>query len=320
KLPEKGKWNGETITETPGQQHVPRASGPIQKLKSDWSITKAFSGLASRINNKMHGQSDRARGISQAIKENNVDAFKEHLNNMRNEVQVYNQNRMEKHNGYNLKSWQEPVQQLSVNNKPLLFALAESGSPEMIEALCTADKIAPRTFYALSFYEDSSLQEYIADRLHEGELNEAGWWCYSGSPLNYSLASGNYEAAESFLKHGGNLHGCDDALKKSPQEVRDRLEAVLMDRKIHLLNKMKEKKEIIKLMEAEQWLPEIVAKLDDAKLDDAKRAKFQDIINRLERAGDPKTVFSKERLELTSLGALAEQNTRDRRLLGSLSK
>ena len=53
---------------------------------------------------------------------------------MRNEVQVYNQNRMEKHNGSGLKSWQEPVQQLSVDNKPLLFALAESGSSEMIES------------------------------------------------------------------------------------------------------------------------------------------------------------------------------------------
>ena len=122
-------------------------------------------------------------------------------------------------------------------------------------------------------------------------------------------------AAESFLKHGGNLHGCEDVLRNIPEEARDQLRAVLLERKATLLEQMKTKKEVIELMEAEQKLPEMVARLDDAKLE-----KFQDEIDRLNLDRDPKTVYSKERLELTSLGALAQQNARDSELLASMGQ
>ncbi|WP_419832511.1 hypothetical protein [Endozoicomonas atrinae] len=194
-----GSWNGVIINESPSQQHIPRVRGLVQSDKSCWKITKALSGLASSINNRMSGQFARAAYISKALKENDVQAFTSHLDEMRDEIKVHNERCLNKNQASGLKSWQEPVQKLSVNNKPLLFALAESGSPEMITALCTADKIAPRSFYTLPVFQDDDMGNYITDSLHKGELNKAGWWCYSGTPVHYALSSGNYEAAESFL-------------------------------------------------------------------------------------------------------------------------
>ncbi|MBO9480440.1 ankyrin repeat domain-containing protein [Salinisphaera sp. G21_0] len=297
KIGKEGSWNGRTISPTPSQQHVPRVGGAVHSDKSAWTITKALSGIASSINNRMCGQSARAADISKALKENNVEEFTKHLEAMKNEVIAHNKGCVENNRQSELKLLQEPVQQLSVNNKPLLYALAESGSPEMVAALCTADKIAPRSFYTVPVFQDAAMSDYIEDNLHKGELNEAGWWCHSGTPVHYALSSGNYEAAKAFLQHGGSLIGCEDILSKIPRDVRDQLGEAILAQQSELEPKLLNMRPVINRMEGEQ-----------------KAEKMGDGIQ------NPETVFSQDRLDLTTLGAMAVQIDNDLQLLESLAK
>lgn len=338
KIGKEGSWNGRTISETPSQQHVPRVGGAVHSDKSSWTITKALSGIASSINNRMCGQSARAADISKALKENNVQEFTKHLEAMKDEVIAHNRRCVQNNRQSELKLLQEPVQQLSVNNKPLLYALAESGSPEMIAALCTADKIAPRSFYTVPVFQDAAMSDYIEDSLHKGELNEAGWWCHSGTPVHYALSSGNYEAAKAFLQHGGSLIGCEDILSKIPRDVRDQLGGALLAQQDKLLTPLKGMESVIRRMEIEQKLAQmddviiqgtdaalksmgfekIVPEADDAIIQDPEKVDSNDREELIIQ--DPETVYSKDRLELTTLGAMAAQIDKDLQLLESLAK
>ncbi|MGI2026337.1 ankyrin repeat domain-containing protein [Endozoicomonas acroporae] len=296
KIGKEGSWNGRTISAAPSQQHVPRVGGAVHSDKSSWTITKALSGIASGINNMICGQSARAADISKVLKENNVEDFNKHLEAMKDEVIAHNQRCVENNRQSELKLLLEPIQQLSVNNKPLLYALAESGSPEMIAALCTADKIAPRSFYTVPVFQDAAMSDYIEDSLHKGELNEAGWWCHSGTPVHYALSSGNYEAAKAFLQHGGSLIGCEDILSKMPQEVRDQLGEAILAQQNELEPKLLNMRPVINRMEGEQ-----------------KAEKMGDGIQ------NPEPVFSQDRLDITTLGAMAAQIDDDLQLLESLA-
>lgn len=322
KIGKEGSWNGTKINETSSQQYVPRVGGAVQSSISDWTITKAISGIASSINNRMCGQSARAADISRALKENNVKDFTRHLKDMRDEVKAHNKRCVKNNRESELKLFQEPVQKLSVNNKPLLFALAESGSPEMIAALCTADKVAPRSFYAVPVFQDAAMGNYIKDTLHKGELNEAGWWCHSGTPVHYALSSGNYEAAKAFLKHGGSLIGCEDILSKIPRDVRDQLGEALLDQQSELKQQFKGMEKVINSMEIEQEMAktgDVIVYTTEA---DLKRMGFEKKVPEMDDAiiQDPETVFSQDRLDLTKLGASAAQIDEDLQLLKSLAE
>ncbi|WBA81672.1 ankyrin repeat domain-containing protein [Endozoicomonas sp. GU-1] len=297
KISKEGSWNGRAISATPSQQQVPRVGPEVHSDKSNWTITKAISGIASSINNRMCGQSARAAEVSKVLKENNVRMFTKHLKAMRNEVVAHNKRCVENNRQSELKLLQEPIQQLSVNNKPLLYALAESGSPEMIAALCTADKIAPRSFYTVPVFQDAAMSDYVEDSLHKGELNEASWWCHSGTPVHYALSSGNYEAAKAFLQHGGSLIGCEEILSKIPQDVRDQLGEALLAQQSELEPKLLNMRPVINRLEDEQ-----------------KAEKMGDGIE------NPDPVFSKDRLDITTLGAMAVQIDKDLQLLQSLAE
>ncbi|WP_257265672.1 ankyrin repeat domain-containing protein [Endozoicomonas sp. ONNA2] len=336
KIGKEGSWNGRTINETSSQQHVPRAGGAVQSDKSRWAITKALSGVASSINNRMCGQSARAADISKVLKENDVEGFTKHLEALKDEVLAHNRRCVENNRQSELKLLQEPIQQLSVNNKPLLYALAESGSPEMITALCTADKIAPRSFYTVPVFQDAALGDYVKDNLHKGELNEAGWWCHSGTPVHYALSSGNYEAAKAFLQHGGSLIGCEDILRKIPRDVRDQLGEALLVHKRVLMQQLGGMEKVINRMEIEQAMAKTGDVLIYTAEEDLKGMGFEKkmpedaVIQDTETVGskdrdyvimrDPETVFSQDRLDLTTLGVLVAQIDDDRRLLQSLAK
>ncbi len=254
------------------------------KGKSDWKITKGLSTFSSTIINRKHGLSDCAQKVSEAIKQRDQVSFKAALHGLIESTKLHNTQ-----NPSNIITYHEQLEHLHVNGKPLLYALAESDSPEFVHMLCQDEALKlmkPRSFYALPVFQNRSLDEYITDHLHVGELNRSGWWCYPESPVCFALASGNINTAITFIENGGSIKGSERILKKLPEEDLDKISRALSKQQSNIKQKIEDSEEEIA---------------------------------QLEKDPKQKEKYNQNRLRITAIAAQGHQNLEDISLLNAVT-
>ena len=240
-----GRWNDVSVKINTPKKYIPKKYQTPSNPKG--RILNIVSKIFSAINERFYFSYKTSNEISAAINYNNVAEFTKILKNMKAELTSYNNACIKKHQGSGQKSHHESLCNVTVNNKPILYALAESGSPEILEILCSDTKMAPRAWYAEPVYGEKDT--IIANTIIEGELNKKDWWCYSGSPLNYALDAGNIDAAKVLISYDANIVNCKASLEKIPREIKMEFFNILQKRHAIILSHMESQTNVVDILE-----------------------------------------------------------------------
>ena len=330
---EAGRWKDVSVKINTPKKYIPKKYQTPSNNKV--SFLKYFSKFFSFINTKFYYRYKGVNKLSESIKYNNVVEFKKILNNMKVELTNYNNDRIKKHLGSGQKSHHESLCNVTINNKPILYALAESGSPEIIEVLCTDNKMAPRGCYVEPVRDENDT--VIANTIIEGELNKKDWWCYSGSPVKYALELGNIDAAKVFISYDANIQNCKTLLAKIPGEIRIELLEILQKRYSILLSHMESQTNVVDILEKitetnkldsglkvnilnkkKQLEKDILIEQVESKLKGITQLMFKSEISKMNRAKNLNTFKNNLLQSLNLLHELIKRNIADQKMLQNM--